>query len=131
MAKGKTVPPAADVKRVESQICSDPRSAAKELTKAIQAGGSHAQLWVYSLFDADCTDPSAVADTYQVGSWKPCLACRPAGARYTGSSGAGSFTAANHLLHLWTLTAQKCSRQSNPTHPACILLPRGPAAVQH
>ena len=67
-AKGKTVPPAGDVKKVESQICGNPKTAAQQLTKALQAGGPQAQHWVYALFDANCGDPNAPADTYQVSS---------------------------------------------------------------
>lgn len=66
VAKGKTVPPVADLKKVESQICSDPQSAAKQLTKALQAGGAQAQLWVCSLMNANCTDSSGPVDTYEV-----------------------------------------------------------------
>ncbi|KAL4435928.1 hypothetical protein ABPG77_000690 [Micractinium sp. CCAP 211/92] len=68
VAKGKTVPPAADLKKVESQICSDPKSAAKQLTKSLQVGGAQAQLWVYSLMNANCTDSSGPVDTYEYSS---------------------------------------------------------------
>ncbi len=46
------MPQTSQVSKIESQICSDAKSAAQALKSALQAGGSQAEAWVYALFNA-------------------------------------------------------------------------------
>ncbi|KAI7836624.1 hypothetical protein COHA_009509 [Chlorella ohadii] len=63
-ATGKTQPPAAEVQKLTSLICSDPEKAGDQIRTAVQAGGSQAQVAVYAIFSADCPDEEAASTAY-------------------------------------------------------------------
>lgn len=63
-ASGKAQPPAADVQKLTSAICSDPEAAGEQIRTAVQAGGAQAQAAVYAIFAADCPDEAAAGDAY-------------------------------------------------------------------
>ncbi|PRW59916.1 Holliday junction ATP-dependent DNA helicase isoform B [Chlorella sorokiniana] len=63
-AAGKAQPPAADVKKLSSLICSDPEAAGDQIRTAVQAGGSQAQAAVYAIFTADCPSEDAASEAY-------------------------------------------------------------------
>lgn len=46
------MPQTSQVTMIESQICSNSKTAAQALKAALQAGGSQAEAWVYALFNA-------------------------------------------------------------------------------
>ena len=63
-ATGKTQPPAAEVQKLTSLICSDPEKAGDQIRNAVQAGSSQAQVAVYAIFSADCPDEEAASTAY-------------------------------------------------------------------
>lgn len=103
-AAGKTQPPAADVQKLTSLICSDPESAGDQIRTAVQAGGSQAQVAVYALFTADCASEDAASDAY--GAW--------AGWRRDGKSRLDSTLSGSLAPSRMCLT---------PAHLACPPLP--------
>lgn len=68
-AAGSTVPPAADVEKLTTLICSDPEAAGKQILSAVQAGGSKAQVAVFAIFSADCDNEEAPGDAYGELVW--------------------------------------------------------------
>lgn len=68
-AAGSTVPPAADVEKLTTLICSDPEAAGKQILSAVQAGGSKAQVAVFAIFSADCDNEDAPGNAYGELVW--------------------------------------------------------------